>query len=100
VEAVLGVQDAGTPGGSTRDLDRRLDGLRARVRRHHRRDAAGRAREQLLGEDPTQQRHAELREVGRPGGHHILDGRDHVRVVPAQTEHPVAGDQVQVAPAF
>ena len=45
------------------------------VRRDHRRDAVGRAREQLLGEHAAEQRHAELRQVARARRHHLAGAR-------------------------
>jgi hypothetical protein len=92
VERMVDVQHARAPGRGTGDLDRRLDRLGARVRRHHRTDARGRSREQLLGEHPAQQRDAQLREVSGAGRHHLLDGRDRLRMVAADREHAVAAE--------
>ncbi len=97
VEGVLGVEDPRAPGRRARDLDRRLDRLRAAVRRHHRADARRRAREQLLGEHAAEQRHAELRQVAGPRGHRLLHGRDRLGVVAPDREHAIAAEQVEVA---
>ena len=97
VEPVIGVEHARAAGRGARDLDRRLDRLGSRVRRHHRGDAARCARQQLLRQHPAQQRHAELRQVRGFGGEHVLHRRDHVGMVAAEREHPVARDQVEIA---
>ncbi len=97
VEGVLGVQHTWAPGGGACDLDRRLDRLRAGVRRDHRGDAVGGAREQLLGEHAAEQRHPELRQVPGARGHHLLDRCNRLGVVAPDREHAVAAEQVQIA---
>ena len=94
---MVGVEDALAARCGARDLDRRLDRLGAAVRGHDRRHARGRAPDQLLGEHPAQERHAELRQVAGAGGEHRLDRRDRLGMVAADREHAVAAEEVQVA---
>ena len=94
---MLGVQHARASGRRTRDLDRRLDGLGAGVGGDHRRDAVRRTRQQRLGQDPAEQRHAELWQVAGARGHHLLNGLDRLRMVAPDRKHAVAAEQVQVA---
>ncbi len=97
VKGVLGIQDAPPPSGGSGDLDRRLDGLGAGVRGHHRADRIRRAREQLLGQDAAQQRDAELWQVAGASRHDLLDRGDRHGVVAPDREHAVAPEQVEVA---
>ncbi len=94
---MLGEQDARPPGGGASDLDRGLDGLGAAVGGHHRGDAGGCAREQLLGEHAAEQRDAELREVAGARRHHVLHGGDHFWVIAAEREDAVAAEEVEIA---
>ncbi len=97
VKGVLGIQHARARSRGPGDLDRRLDRLGAGVRRHHRPDRVGRAPEQLLGQHPAQQRHAELRQVAGARGHDLLDRGDRRGVVAPDREHAIAAEQVQIA---
>ena len=72
---MLGVEDARAAGGRARDLDRGLDRLGAAVGGHHRAHARRRAREQLLGEHPAQQRDAQLRQVAGARRQHLFERR-------------------------
>ena len=62
--------------------------------------ARGRARQQLLRQDPAEQSHAELRKVAGARRHHILHGLDRLGVVAPNREHPIATEQVEVAVAL
>ena len=97
MKRVVGVQDPLSAGRGARHLDRGLDGLGPGVGRDHRADARGRTVEQLLGQHPLEQAHAELGHVRRAGRQHLFDGGDRLRVVAPDREHAVSADEVQIA---
>jgi hypothetical protein len=85
--------------GSARELHRALDGLGPAVGAHDGVDRSRGAREQLLGQHPLEQGHAQLRQIGRPGLEHAADGVGDLRVVATHREHPVAAEEIEVAVA-
>ena len=96
VEAALAEQHARPAGGHARELERRLDRLRPRVREHGGVDPLRHPREQILGEQAGGERDAQLREVGRPRRERLRERVAYVRVVAAEREHAVAAEQVEV----
>jgi hypothetical protein len=96
VEAVIAVHEARTTRVVARELDRRLDGLGARVGEEHLVETARRGREQPLGEDPRERRDVHLHEARQLALEHLAQRGDERRVVAADREHAEARQQVEI----
>ena len=81
------------------DLDRRLDGLGARVREEHAPEPVGHALEEGFGEKRAERVDPERELAGRLELERLDERGPDVRVVPAEVVHPEAAEHVEVPAA-
>ena len=99
VESVAAIDDAGTAGRGARELDRRLDRLRAGIREEHLVEMRH-VREQPLGQNAGERRDIHLHEIGQVGIERAFQRRADRRVVAADREDAEAAQQIEIALAI
>jgi hypothetical protein len=96
---VLRVQHLGPLRRLPGELDRRLDGLGARVAEEHPADAGVRPRHQLLGKQAWQQRAVHLHHVRQVKVERLVQRGLDGRMAPAERVDAEPGQEVEVTPA-
>ena len=99
VEGVAAIHDAAAPGRGARELDRRLDRLRAGIGEEHLVEMRH-EREQPLGQNAGERRDVHLHEIRQVGVEHALQRRANRRMIAADREHAEAAQQVEIAVAL